>query len=95
MILDALAESARKRVAEAAKWRSLEEIRRQALSLPPKAAPFAFERVLRGKRLSFICEVKKASPSKGVIAPDFPYLAIAQEYERAGASAISVLTEPE
>ena len=95
MILDALAESARKRVAEAAKWRSLEEIRRQALSLPPKAAPFAFERVLRGKRLSFICEVQKASPSKGVIAPDFPYLAIAQEYERAGASAISVLTEPE
>ena len=95
MILDALAESARKRVAEAAKWRSLEESRRQALSLPPKAAPFAFERVLRGKRLSFICEVKKASPSKGVIAPDFPYLAIAQEYERAGASAISVLTEPE
>lgn len=95
MILDALAESARKRVTEAAKWRSLEEIRRQALSLPPKAAPFAFERVLRGKRLSFICEVKKASPSKGVIAPDFPYLAIAQEYERAGASAISVLTEPE
>ena len=95
MILDALAESARKRVAEAAKWRSLEEIRRQALSLPPKAAPFAFERVLRGKRLSFICEVKKASPSKGVIAPDFPYLAIAQEYERAGASAISVLTDPE
>ncbi len=95
MILDALAESARKRVAEAAKWRSLEEIRRQALSLPPKAAPFAFERVLRGKRLSFICEVKKASPSKGVIAPDFPYLAIAQEYERAGASAVSVLTEPE
>lgn len=95
MILDALAESARKRVAEAAKWRSLEEIRRQALSLPPKAAPFAFERVLRGKRLSFICEVKKASPSKGVITPDFPYLAIAQEYERAGASAVSVLTEPE
>ena len=95
MILDALAESARKRVAEAAKWRSLEEIRRQALSLPPKATPFAFERVLRGKRLSFICEVKKASPSTGVIAPYFPYLAIAQEYERAGASAISVLTEPE
>ena len=94
MILDALAESARKRVAEAAKWRSLEEIRRQALSLPPKAAPFAFERVLRGKRLSFICEVKKASPSKGVIAPDFPYLDIAKEYEEAGASAISCLTEP-
>jgi len=45
--------------------------------------------------LSFICEVKKASPSKGVIAPDFPWLEIAEDYEQAGASAISVLTEPE
>ena len=95
MILDALAESARKRVAEAAKWRSLEEIRRQALSLPPKAAPFAFERVLRGKRLSFICEVKKASPSKGVIAEHFPYLEIAEEYEKAGWKEIRVGLAPQ
>ncbi len=56
---------------------------------------FPFEAALRQKGLSFICEVKKASPSKGVIAEDFPYLAIAKEYESAGAAAISVLTEPE
>jgi indole-3-glycerol phosphate synthase len=54
----------------------------------------AFEEALRSPGLSFICEVKRASPSKGVIAEDFPYLRIACEYEEAGASAISVLTEP-
>ena len=55
---------------------------------------FPFERALRGERMAFICECKKASPSKGLIAPDFPYLEIAKSYEAAGASAISVLTEP-
>lgn len=55
---------------------------------------FAFEQALRKKDMSFICECKKASPSKGLIAPDFPYLQIAKEYEAAGADAISVLTEP-
>lgn len=55
----------------------------------------SFYDALAGEPLSFICEVKKASPSKGLIAPDFPYLSIAKEYEAAGASAISVLTEPE
>lgn len=59
-----------------------------------KAKP-SFYYSLAGESLSFICEVKKASPSKGLIAPNFPYLTIAQEYEAAGASAISVLTEPE
>jgi indole-3-glycerol phosphate synthase len=54
----------------------------------------SFEQALRQPGLSFICEVKKASPSKGVIAADFPYLEIAQEYEAAGAAAVSVLTEP-
>ena len=95
MILDTLADTARNRVEAAKKRRSLEEIRAQALGLPPKSVPFAFERALKGRDLSFICEVKRASPSKGLIAPDFPYLAIAEEYEQAGAAAISVLTEPE
>ena len=62
--------------------------------VPSPQSPF-FEQALREPGLSFICEVKKASPSKGVIAEDFPYLRIAQEYEAAGAAAISVLTEPE
>ena len=57
--------------------------------------PFLFENNLRKPDISFICEVKKASPSKGVIAADFPYLDIARDYESAGADAISVLTEPE
>ncbi|MDR2094693.1 MAG: indole-3-glycerol phosphate synthase TrpC [Treponema sp.] len=56
---------------------------------------FPFERALAAPELSFICEVKKASPSKGLIAGDFPYRRIAVEYEEAGAAAISVLTEPE
>lgn len=59
-----------------------------------KQAELAFERAMRKQGLSFICEVKKASPSKGLIAKEFPYLTIAKDYEEAGASAISVLTEP-
>jgi len=60
-----------------------------------KKSEFPFEQALRKKGISFICEVKKASPSKGVIVEDFPYLQIAKEYEEAGAAAISVLTEPQ
>lgn len=93
MILDTLAEKARRRV-EAAKERlPFPEIRNRALALPK--GDFAFEKALRGGSMKFICEVKKASPSKGVIADNFPYLDIAKEYEAAGAAAISVLTEPE
>lgn len=91
-ILDQLAEHARERVAEAKKKISPEEIKRQALSLPKRN--FAFENALKKPGISFICECKKASPSKGLIAPDFPYLQIAREYEAAGADCISVLTEP-
>jgi indole-3-glycerol phosphate synthase len=91
-ILDELAAHARERVAAAKKEKPLEEVRRQALSLPK--GDFAFENALKKPGVSFICECKKASPSKGIIAPDFPYLEIAKEYEAAGADCISVLTEP-
>lgn len=91
-ILDQLAEHARERVSEAKREVSLEEVRQRALSM--KKGSFAFEKALRNDGISFICECKKASPSKGLIAPEFPYLQIAEEYEAAGADGISVLTEP-
>lgn len=91
-ILDQLAEHARQRVAAAQKAVPLEELRQKAFSLPK--GDFGFEKALEKSGLSFICECKKASPSKGLIAPDFPYLQIAKEYEAAGADCISVLTEP-
>lgn len=91
-ILDRLAEHARERVRAARTQIPLEEIRRQALSLP--IGGFSFEKALKKPGLSFICECKKASPSKGIIAEEFPYLQIAREYEAAGADCISVLTEP-
>lgn len=91
-ILEQLAQHARQRVAAAHKAIPLEELRRQACSLPK--GEFGFEKALGKRGLSFICECKKASPSKGLIAPDFPYLEIAKEYEATGADCISVLTEP-
>ena len=90
-ILGQLADHACERTEQAKKIIPIEEIRRQALSLPKSS--FAFENALRKAGISFICECKKASPSKGLIAPDFPYLQIAKEYEAAGADCISVLTE--
>lgn len=91
-ILDQLAEHARERVEQAKRSLPTEELRRRALALP--RGNFAFESALKKEGLSFICECKKASPSKGLIAADFPYLQIAREYEAARADAISVLTEP-
>lgn len=91
-ILDKLADHARERVEAAKKKISPEEIRRRALELPKGS--FEFERALKKSDIAFICECKKASPSKGVIAEDFPYLSIAKDYEAAGADCISVLTEP-
>ena len=91
-ILDQLADYARVRVAEAKSVRPLEQVKAEALALPK--GDVAFEKALRKEGISFICECKKASPSKGLIAPDFPYLEIAKEYEAAGADCISVLTEP-
>ena len=91
-ILDQLADHARERVAAAKAAVSADAMRAAADSLEP--GHFEFERALKKPGLSFICECKKASPSKGLIAPDFPYLEIAEDYERAGADAISCLTEP-
>lgn len=94
MILDKLAESSRRRVEERKRTRSLEALRREAEARNAQTG-FPFETALGRQGLSFICEVKKASPSKGVIAKEFPYLQIASEYEAAGADAVSCLTEPE
>lgn len=92
-ILDEIAARTVERVAELKKKRETVSIRREAEGMDARTG-FPFRNALAHPDISFICEVKKASPSKGVIAEDFPYLAIAQEYEEAGAAAISVLTEP-
>lgn len=93
MILQEIAERTIKRVEYLKTVRKTEEVKREALALG-RGEQADFYKALSSKQLSFICEVKKASPSKGVIAEDFPYLEIAREYEAAGAAAISVLTEP-
>lgn len=91
-ILTQLSNYASVRTEAAKQLLPLAEIKARALSLPK--GNFAFQTALKKPELSFICECKKASPSKGLIAPDFPYLTIAKEYETAGADCISVLTEP-
>lgn len=94
-ILDQLADYARKRVMADMEENSLDTMRELAMLKSSAAGDlFAFEQALRKEDVSFICECKKASPSKGLIAPNFPYLEIAKEYEAAGADCISVLTEP-
>lgn len=91
-ILQQLGQHATLRVEEAKKHISLEEIKEKALNLPKGS--FEFEEALKKPGISFICECKKASPSKGIIAEEFDYLQIAKDYEKAGADCISVLTEP-
>ena len=91
-ILDELADYAKQRVHLSKQAAALEDVKARALAMPK--GEFEFENALAQPDISFICECKKASPSKGLIAPDFPYLSIAKEYESAGADAISVLTEP-
>ncbi|SFL12380.1 indole-3-glycerol phosphate synthase [Lachnospiraceae bacterium KH1T2] len=92
-ILEKLSGYARERVAEAKKRVPLEVMMEKAFSTVEKEE-FGFEKAIAGEGVHFICECKKASPSKGVIAQDFPYREIAMEYEAAGAACISVLTEP-
>ena len=92
-ILDELAAHARERVLADSENMSLDIL--QAMCREKGRANGArFYDALKKDDLSFICEVKKASPSKGVIARDFPYLDIARDYEAAGADCISCLTEP-
>lgn len=94
MILDKIIEATKIRVAQEKQIESLDSVKAVALALPSDTG-FPFEAALRQQDFNFICEVKKASPSKGIIAEHFPYLEIAKEYEIAGAAAISVLTEPD
>ena len=96
MILDEIVAYTRKRIEaekRAAPLSRLVEEAEKLVSLAPPSS-YCFEKQLKKPEMSFICEVKKASPSKGIIAEDFPYMEIAQEYQKAGADAISVLTEP-
>lgn len=91
-ILDKIANHTMERVNIQKKNLSLEEIMEMTCS--DTENDFRFERALRLDDIAFICEIKRASPSKGVIAENFPYIDIAKDYEIAGAAAISVLTEP-
>lgn len=98
-ILREIADKTKERINKEKEKKSLEEIQKEAFNL--EKGTFAFEKALKlkaesqqEKDMAFICEVKKASPSKGLIAPDFPYTEIAKDYEQAGATAISCLTEP-
>lgn len=92
-ILNEIAAKTKERVAQLKREKPLEEIRERAEAMNADTG-FPFEKAIAAPGLSFICEVKKASPSKGVIAEEFPYVDIAGDYEKGGARAISVLTEP-
>ena len=94
MILNKIVEATEKRVHDAKVNIPLSKLQQQ-IERMPITKDFPFEQALQELDFNFICEVKKASPSKGIIAEDFPYLEIAKEYEMAGAAAISVLTEPD
>lgn len=94
-ILETIAESTRQRVSISKEKLPQNKLMDMAFEKAESSKAFLFEESIRSKDIAFICECKKASPSKGLIAPDFDYLNIAKDYEAAGAAAISVLTEPE
>lgn len=92
-ILDKIAAATRARYESIIKSKPLASVKAGALAMPQGG--FEFEKALKKPGLSYICEIKKASPSKGLISPEFPYLEIARQYEAAGADCISCLTEPQ
>ncbi|MDE6759626.1 MAG: indole-3-glycerol phosphate synthase TrpC [Lachnospiraceae bacterium] len=92
-IIKKIAADKKIQVAQEKKEISYEKLMEMAMIAKSSLPDFIFEEVLQKDGVSFICEVKKASPSKGIISKDFPYMDIAREYERAGADCISVLTE--
>lgn len=94
MILDKIVVSTAKRVAHSKEFIAPEKMKQKAEKCEINR-DFPFKKALSKKKLSFICEVKKASPSKSIISEDFPYIEIAENYEKYGADAVSVLTEPE
>lgn len=93
MILEEIARKTRERMEEQKRRIPLAELKAQAAD-GCRETDFPFKKALGGEDIRFICEVKKASPSRGVIAEHFPHVEIAEEYEAAGAAALSVLTEP-
>lgn len=93
-ILEEIGEKTKERIREEKKQCFLEEMRNRAEQKTENKEKTGFLQALKAQGMSYICEVKKASPSKGLIAPEFPWLDIAKEYEAAGASAVSCLTEP-
>ena len=99
-ILEEIAAKTKERIAEAKQKTPTAILQERAYALADREKEahggfaFPFQKALSAEGISFICEIKKASPSKGLIAEDFPYMEIARAYEAAGASAISVLTEP-
>lgn len=93
MILDKIVELTKQRLKALKEINSIDSVKAAAKTFQV-STPYSFENALKTNDVAFICEVKKASPSKGIISEDFPYLQIAKEYEKAGANALSVLTEP-
>ena len=92
-MLEKIVAKTEERLVEAKRNKSLVQLKEEVSKLDIKD-DFPFKEALKDPEIAIIAEVKKASPSKGLIAEDFDYIGIAKEYERAGASAISVLTEP-
>ncbi len=100
-ILEEIAEKRKADIELRKQKASFENVKAKALEMAEQEAKangnflFPFKESISKEGINFICEVKKASPSKGIIAGDFPYVEIAKDYENAGAAAVSVLTEPE